>query len=220
MYLIEEELANSLTHGIAGVLFFVLCPLLISIAVKKNDIGSIIGVCFFSFGLLTVYFSSTIFHAIAFKPVKEILNYFDHLSIYFLISGTYTAYILIYFKDKFGFLLLSFVWLTSVIGINISIFFTKLPSLYSLIIYLILGWVGIALIKPSIKKVYPIILAFIVTGGIFYTAGTYFFYYDDDFKYYHAIWHLFVVTGSLLHWVAILLAIKKQRLPSLIIDEA
>jgi len=205
--LYTEELANSLTHGVGVVLFLILCPLLISSAVQSGKAERIVGSCFFSFGLLAVYFSSTIFHSIPDKFTKEVLSYFDLLSIYFLIAGSYTAYICIYFKNKLGFILLAGIWIISVLGINFAIFIPDLPSIYSLIMYLALGWVGIFLIRPSIRKIPPIVLTLIVAGGLAYTVGTY-FYYHDDLKYYHAIWHLFVVSGSVLHWVAIFLAVR------------
>jgi hemolysin III len=205
--LYAEELANSLTHGVGAVLFLVLGPLLISTAVQTGKAGKIIGSCFFSFGLLSVYFSSTIFHAISHQFTKEVLQYFDLLSIYFLIAGTYTAYILVYFKNKLGFILLAAIWLVSVLGINFAIFIPDLPPIYSLLLYLMLGWIGIVLIKPSINKVSNDVLGLIVLGGVLYTVGTYFFYFDN-IRFYHAIWHLFVVFGSLLHWVALFLAIR------------
>jgi len=208
--LYAEELANALTHGVGAILFLVLCPLLISTAVQTRKAGKIIGACFFSFGLLSVYFSSTIFHAISHQFTKDVLQYFDLLSIYFLIAGSYTAYILVYFKNQLGFVLLTAIWIISVLGINFAIFIPNLPPIYSLLLYLILGWIGIVLIKPSINKVANDVLGLIVLGGLSYTIGTYFFYFDH-LKFYHAIWHLFVVLGSVLHWVAIFLAIKGKK---------
>lgn len=215
--LYAEELANALTHGVGAVLFLVLGPLLISIAVQTGKAGKIIGACFFSFGLLAVYFSSTIFHAISHQFTKEVLQYFDLLSIYFLIAGTYTAYILVYFKNKLGFILLASIWLISILGINFKIFIPDLPPIYSLLLYLILGWIGIILIKPSIRKVSNDVLGLILLGGVSYTIGTYFFYFDN-FRFYHAIWHLFVVLGSLLHWIALFLAIRGDKKLEEVVD--
>jgi hemolysin III len=215
--LYAEELANSLTHGVGAVLFLVLGPLLISTAVQTKKAGKIIGACFFSFGLLSVYFSSTIFHSISHQFTKEVLQYFDLLSIYFLIAGTYTAYILVYFKNKLGFILLATIWVISALGINFEIFIPDLPPIYSLLLYLILGWIGIVLIKPSIHKVSNDVLGLILLGGVSYTIGTYFFYFDN-LRFYHAIWHLFVVLGSLLHWVALFLAIRGDKKLEEVVD--
>ena len=158
-----------------------------------------------AFFLLACFLS--IFYAISHQFTKEVLQYFDLLAIYFLIAGTYTAYILVYFKNKLGFILLATIWLVSVLGINFAIFIPDLPPIYSLLLYLILGWIGIALIKPSINKVSKNVLGLIVLGGLSYTVGAYFFYFDN-LQFYHAIWHLFVVFGSLLHWIALFLAIS------------
>ena len=207
-YPYAQELANALTHGIAFTIFMVLCPLLISITVQTKSIYKITGICFFSFGLLAVYMSSTIFHAIPDKVTKEVLHSFDLLSIYLLIAGTYTAFILIYFKDKLGAILLSLIWLTSLSGITLKIIIPNASFIYSLMLYLILGWAGIVLIKPSIGKMSRKILYLIIAGGITYTAGTYFIYNDASAKYYHAVWHIFVLAGSLMHWTAVLLAVK------------
>jgi len=209
LYPYTEELANALTHGVGAIIFLVLCPLLIAFAVQSKDTGKIIGGCFFSFGLLIVYFSSTIFHAVVHDFAKEILHYFDLLAIYFLISGTYTAIVLIYFRDKMGFSLLGLIWAVSLLGVFLAIFFPNISSTYSLILYLILGWTGIILVKPSLKIMSIKVVSLIIFGGLSYTIGTYFYYYDQEIKFYHSIWHLFVLGGSLFHWTAIFLAIKK-----------
>lgn len=206
-YPYAEELANALTHGIAVAIFIVLCPLIISLAVQSKSPSKIVGACFFSFGLLAVYLSSTLFHAISEKMAKDLLHTFDLLSIYLLICGTYTAFIQIYLKNWIGNTLLVLMWFTSAIGITLKIIVPDASFVYSLALYLILGWVGIFLIKPLWKKMTTAILSLIVAGGLFYTFGTYFIY-NDHIKYYHAIWHLFVLAGSLAHWSALLLAIQ------------
>lgn len=211
LYPLAEELANALTHGIGVVLFSVLTPLIISFAVQTKNMAKIIGACFFSFGILSVYTSSTIFHAIPYKFTKDVLLYFDMLSIYLLIAGTYTAFILVFFKDKFGYTLLTLVWLVSLTGIALSVFWPNISATYSLVLYLLLGWTGVILIKPSLKKMARSILFLILAGGIAYTIGTYFFALGDQVKYYHAIWHLFVLLGSLLHWTAVTMAIRGHK---------
>ena len=208
-YPYAEELANALTHGIGVAIFMVLCPLIISLAVQTKSSSKIVGVCFFSFGLLAVYLSSTLFHAISEEIAKDLLHSFDLLSIYLLISGTYTAFILIYFKNRLGSGLLALIWLTSAIGISLKVTIPDAPFIYSLILYLVLGWIGIFLIKPLLKKMTTTILCLIVGGGLCYTFGTYFIY-NDNIKYYHAVWHLFVLAGSVTHWVALLFAVREE----------
>ncbi len=204
-----EEIANALTHGVGVIIFLVLCPLLIAYAVQSKDAGKVLGASFFSFGLLAVYFSSTIFHAIAHDFSKNILHYFDFIAIYFLISGTYTAVILTYFKDKIGYTLLAVIWTVSFLGIFLAIFKPNISYVYPLILYLVLGWAAVVLAKPLVKIMPRQILYLIICGGLSYTIGTYFYYHGLDTKFYHAIWHLFVLGGSLFHWTAIFLSIKK-----------
>lgn len=208
-YPYTEELVNALTHGIGAVIFMVLCPLLIAMAVKKGDNFKIVGAVFFSFGLLSVFLASAIYHAVPDKFTKDILNYFDFLAIYFLISGSYTSFLLTYFRSKQGAFYIALIWIFAILGMNLKIFWPQAPIFYSLVIFLGMGWLGVFLVRPSLRKVNSKILLLILIGGLFYTSGTYFFY--NDYKsFYHAIWHLFVLAGSVCHWVAVLLSVADK----------
>lgn len=205
----QEELANALTHGIGVVLLLVLCPLLISLAAQSQDTRKIIGSVVFSFGLLAVYFSSTIFHSIPDKITKDVLHYFDLLSIYLLIAGSYTPFLLTYFRNKLGAFYLLTIWALSFLGIFFQLFFKGEAPIFSLILYLLMGWLAIFMIKPAFLKIRPLVLSLLLAGGLSYTLGTYFFYYDY-IEYYHAIWHLFVLGGSLCHYAAVLISVKDK----------
>lgn len=206
-----SEILNALTHGVGVILFLVLVPFLIATAVNTGFHRKIIGAIVFSIGLLAVYFSSTIFHAVPEKVSKHILNYFDLLSIYLLISGTYSPFLLIYFKRKFGTFMLILIWALSLVGITLEIVVEQLPTFISLIIYIAMGWIGLFLIKPALLRIRPKVLWLILAGGVSYTLGTYFFYNDAVAYYYHSIWHLFVLGGSLLHFSAVYLAIIDKK---------
>ena len=208
-YNYTEELASALTHGVAAVIFMVLCPILIAYAVQSKDNRKIVGAAFFSFGLLAVFMASAIYHAIPDKFTKEILNYFDFLAIYFLISGSYTAFLLNYFRDVKGNVFIIIIWITATFGMSIKVFMPNASIIYSLIIFLVMGWLGIFFVRPALRKVKSRILILVLVGGLFYTFGTYFFY--NDYKpFYHAIWHLFVLGGALSHWSAVLLSVKDK----------
>lgn len=210
-YIYAENLANALTHGVGVLIFLVLTPLLIATAVYTAITRKIIGALVFSFGLLAVYFSSTIFHAMYEETAMMVLHYFDMLSIYLLISGTYTPFLLIYFRGKVGNIILAIIWSLTIIGIGLELFWDDLPFFYSLVIYLGLGWIGLFIARPAyfrIKK--PVVLWLLVAGGVLYTSGTYFIYHDQEVKYYHAIWHLFVLAASLCHFWAVYLAVKDK----------
>jgi hemolysin III len=134
------------------------------------------GAVIFSFGLLAVYLSSTLFHAMPDKVTREILHYFDLFSIYFLISGTYTPFLLIYFRSKLGKFLLILVWALTAIGIAMQLVAEHVPFFYTLVVYLGMGWIGLLLIRPAILKLKPFVLWLLLLGGLSYTIGTYFIY--------------------------------------------
>ena len=209
-YPYAENIANSLTHGVGVLIFLVLCPMLIATAVYSAYARKISGAVIFSFGLLAVFFSSTLFHAMPDKVTRDILHYFDLFSIYLLISGTYTPFLLIYFRSKLGKFLLILVWALTAIGITMQIVADHVPFFYTLVIYLGMGWIGLLLVRPAIIKLKPIVLWLLFLGGLSYTVGTYFIYHDNRFWYYHAIWHIFVLVGSLSHFWAVYLAMRDK----------
>lgn len=209
-YPYAENIANSLTHGVGVLMFMVLCPMLIATAVLTAYNRKITGSVIFSFGLLAVYLSSTLFHAMPDEVTRDILHYFDLCSIYLLISGTYTPFLLIYFRSKLGKFLLIVVWALTAIGITMQLVSENIPFFFTLIVYIGMGWIGLFLIKPAILKLKPPVLILLLAGGIAYTAGTYFIYHDSEVWYYHAIWHLFVLAGSMAHFWAVYLALKDK----------
>lgn len=209
-YPYAEDLINALTHGVGVIFFLVLTPLLIATAVNTNYPRKIWGAVIFSFGLLAVYFSSTIYHSLPEKISKNILNYFDLLAIYLLISGTYSPFLLIYFRSKWGKFLLIFLWGVTLIGMTSKIVISNMPFFYTLMIYIAMGWVGVFLIRPALYKIKALALWLLLIGGVSYTVGTYFIYHDQEVWYYHAIWHGFVFVGSMCHYWAVYLAIKDK----------
>ncbi len=209
-YPFAENIANSLTHGVGVLIFMVLCPMLIATAVLTSYQRKISGAVIFSFGLLAVYLSSTLFHAMPDKVTRDILHYFDLFSIYLLISGTYTPFLLIYFRSKLGKFLLVSVWVLTVIGITMQLVSENIPFFYTFLVYIGMGWIGLFLIKPAILKLKPMVLFLLLGGGIAYTAGTYFIYHDQEVWYYHAVWHIFVLAGSISHFWAVYLALKDK----------
>ncbi len=209
-YPYAENIANALTHGVGVLIFLVLCPMLIATAVYTAFGRKITGAVIFSFGLLAVYFSSTLFHAMPDKVTREILHYFDLFSIYLLISGTYTPFLLIYFRSKLGKFLLILVWALTAIGITMQLVSEHIPFFYTLVVYIGMGWIGLLLVKPAILKLKPPVLFLLLFGGIAYTSGTYFIYHDGLYWYYHAIWHVFVLVGSLCHFGAVYLALQDK----------
>lgn len=187
-----EEIANSLTHGI-GVIFALVAAILLF---TKG-----VGFAIFSLSIILTYSFSTLYHSLYFTKARSIFQRLDHIAIFLLIAGTYTPFVLI-LRNNLGLLLLLFVWLVSIGGIIYkSVFGDKKQSLM-VILYLLLSWSGILLIKP-LQILFPtIVLALLIIGGFFYTFGT-IFYGLRKLKYNHMIWHLFVFAGTLSHFLAL-----------------
>jgi len=198
----KKELANALTHGVGIVFFLVAVPILVAYASLKANISEIIAVGVYGFGLLMVYFSSTIYHSIQSPHTKHILRIFDHSSIYLLIGGSCTP-----FATKFmisenarGFLLV--FWALIAVGIILKIFYTGKFRVFSALIYVALSWIAFWLLSPLAEKFSHFTLVMLLVGGLSYMIGVV-FYIWKKLMYHHAIWHLFVFGGSLAHYLAI-----------------
>ena len=202
-----EEIANAVTHGVGVILSIVGSVFLILAALKTNDKYSIIGVWVYCISLIILYLGSTLYHSIPGRVVKKILRILDHSSIYLLIAGTYTPIILIFLNsDKMSMYILIALWAIVTLGILFKIFFVGKFGALSTILYILMGWAIVINVKAILSLVPFTPLMFIVLGGIAYTVGC-IFYAADKMPYNHFIWHLFVMTGSALHYVAVYLGI-------------
>lgn len=200
---LEEELANSLTHGI-GVLFSVVAiSLLITFSVLNGNILHIISSSFFGGAFLLMYTFSTLYHAIQHQKTKTLLRIFDHISIYILIAGTYTPFLLIGLGGTTGWIMFGIVWLIAVLGIFFKIFYKHRFPKMSLILYLGMGWIAVFIAFPLYESLPVHILGLLVGGGLSYTIGT-IFYVNKKMLYAHAIWHLFVLIGTITHFIAVM----------------
>ena len=202
----KQELANSISHAF-GILFGVIAlPVLMAMAAAKGNTPALIGVGIYGFSFLMVFTASTLYHSIQQPTVKRVLNIIDHISIYFLIAGTYTPFILNGMLHKEGIIFLSVLWSITVIGVFFKIFFTGRFKLLSTFLYLGMGW-ALLLVADSFFSVMPAsAIALLATGGALYTLGVIFFLWER-LPYHHAIWHFFVLSASICHYVAVLLII-------------
>ncbi|MBS5939463.1 hemolysin III family protein [Clostridium sp.] len=202
-----EEIANAVTHGVGAILAIVGSVFLIIAAAKTKNGYALTGVWVYCISLIILYLGSTLYHSIPGKMVKRVLRILDHASIYLLIAGTYTPIILILMNsDKKSMQLLLVIWGIALLGIIFKAFWVDRFNLFSTILYILMGWIIVINIKTVLLLVPFNILMFIVLGGIAYTVGC-IFYAADKMPYNHFIWHLFVLTGSALHYVAILLGV-------------
>lgn len=197
-----EENANMLSHGIGFLLFLVAIPFLLSKASKTNTDWVLWGTIVYSISLLMVYTSSTLYHQNKKALTRKKLRVFDHISIYFLIAGTYTPFILKYLQNTTGWITLIALWSTVLLGSIFKLFFTHKFNLFSTLAYLAMGWAAIFIAKPLYETAPTTALIWIGIGGLSYTIGT-FFYLKKNLYLGHFIWHLFVLGGSLAHFIAV-----------------
>lgn len=200
------EIANSITHGI-GILFGIAAlPVLSALAVTKNHTVAVVGAAVFGFSFLLVFTFSTLYHAFQNPRVKKVLNIFDHISIYFLIAGTYTPFLLNYMMNTTGITLLSVLWGLTILGIVFKLFFTGKFNYLSTAIYIGMGWILLFGGRSFFAAIPWPVLTMIIIGGVLYTVGT-LFYLWEKLYYHHVIWHLFVLAAAICHYVAVLLMI-------------
>lgn len=198
----EEERFNTLSHGIGLILGLFSLPFLIQKSLIQHQTESVIGALTFSLGMLMVYSFSTTYHAAKNPNKKASLQVMDHVSIYFLIAGSYTPMILAILKLDSAIIFLSIIWGSVLLGTFFKVFFTGKFKTLSVIIYLTMGWLAIFFIQDLIGKISWDTLTWIGIGGLSYTIGVY-FYVKSEKLYYHAIWHLFVLGGTASHFIAV-----------------
>ena len=199
-----EEIASSVTHGVGLVASIVALPLLVMAASRGGDRWRITSAAIFGVSLILLYTTSTLYHALPRSRAKYVFRILDHSAIYVLIAGTYTPFLLGPLRGPWGWSLLGLIWGLAIAGIVVKSTLGIRWARLSTAVYLLMGWVGVVAAKPLLERVSPVGLAWLLAGGIAYTAGVIFFVWDERIRYGHAIWHLFVATGSVCHVVAVL----------------
>ena len=200
---IIEELANSFTHGFGFILSIIGFIILISISIQSGDIWRLSSYIIYGISLTILYLFSTIYHSVSSSRIKSIFRKLDHSAIYLLIAGTYTPVILISLRTTWVVFLLPIIWIMAIIGIYIKSFNIDKYEKLSLFFYIFMGWLSLIAIKPLINSVPIETFIFILIGGISYTFGVV-FYLWRHLPFQHAIWHMFVLIGSILHYIGIL----------------
>lgn len=200
----REEVANAITHGIGAMLSLAGLVLLIVFSSLQGTAWHVVSFTIYGVSMLLLYVCSTLVHSFREGKVKDLFEFFDHSSIYLFIAGTYTPLLLIAVRGPLGWSLFGIVWGIALLGVLFKAFFVKRFLFMSTIFYLIMGWLIIIAWGPLTAAIPQPGIVLIVTGGILYTLGT-IFYVWRIFPYHHAIWHLFVLAGSVTHFFAILL---------------
>jgi hemolysin III len=202
-YTLGEEIANAVTHGIGVLMAIAGLVLLIVFSSIYENSWYVVSLTIYGSALVILYTMSTIYHSLPRGKAKDIFEILDHSSIYLLIAGTYTPFELITLRGTIGWVFFGITWGMAIVGILFKIFFVKKFVILSTLIYIAMGWMIVFAIKPLFYALPLNGMIFLATGGVLYTAGTV-FYIKRKMKYHHAVWHLFVLGGSAMHFFAIL----------------
>ena len=199
---IHEERLNAFSHFL-GILFCLTAiPIVLVSIYDAKDLTPFFSVLTFGMGMLLVYTFSTLYHAARSERMKDLLQIADHISIYFLIAGTYTPLMIRYLDATTSFVFLTVMWSIVAIGVIFKVFFTKRFKYLSVVLYLSLGWMLVFVLQPLLETIPMVVLWWIIAGGLSYTTGVY-FYMKDHKRYYHTVWHVFVLFGTLSHFISV-----------------
>jgi hemolysin III len=202
-YTKREENIHILTHWIGTIIVCLGSGCLITLSALTGSFTKITSVSIYSFSMIALYCASTLYHFAENEGLKKKLKVLDHASIYLLIAGTYTPFLLINLKGATGITLFITVWSMALLGITAKLFFANKFKKLSVAFYLVMGWLIVFAVKPLIDATSITGLVFLALGGLFYSGGVY-FYVRKDKEFYHSVWHIFVVLGTVMHFFAVL----------------
>jgi hemolysin III len=202
----KAELANVVTHGAGLVASVAALTLLVIAAARGGDAWEIVGAAIFGTTLVLLYLASTLYHAVESPIARARLKVFDHAAIYLLIAGSYTPFMIGVLRGGWGWSMLGVIWGLALAGVVFKLFLTGKYQKLSTLIYVLMGWLVLIAAVPMFNLMSGPTLGWLVAGGVTYTAGT-LFYHNERLRYAHAIWHLFVLGGSLCHAIALAVTI-------------
>lgn len=200
----REEIANSVTHGIGIPLSIAGLVLLIIFASIKGSALHVVSFTIYGVTMLLLYICSTLLHSFPEGKAKNVFEVFDHSSIYLFIAGTYTPILFNVIKGPLGWSLFGIIWGIALAGVVFKSFFVKKYLFTSTLIYIIMGWMIVFAWKPLLNTFPTEGITLLIVGGALYTVGT-IFYVWRSFPFHHAVWHLFVLAGTIVHFFSILL---------------
>ena len=198
-----EEIANSVSHGVGFLLALAAFPVLVIAALRRGDLSEILGATVFASTVMLLYFTSMLFHAFPQSRTKRVFQVLDHSAIYLLIAGTYTPFTLGVLHGTWGWTLFGLVWSMAAIGIVLKVLGGVRYNTVSTLVYIAMGW----LVVIAADAVWTLVpkwgIFWLFAGGIAYTAGAAFFL-AERIRFFHFVWHLFVIAGTACHFVAVL----------------
>ena len=199
----HEEIANSVSHGLALVLALAALPVLILSAARIGNTKFTFGVVVFGATIIVLYLASTLYHSLTHERAKQFFRHVDHCAIFLLIAGSYTPFTLGVLRGPWGWTLLAIIWTLAVAGIAMKLLTGHRHWWLSMVLYVVMGWLAIVAIKPILTLVPLPGILLILAGGIAYSGGLAFFA-AHRLRYNHFIWHLFVMAGTICHYLAVL----------------
>ncbi len=203
-YTIVEEICNCSIHGLGIILSIAGLVILAAFSSVYGNAWTIVSTVIFGCSMIILYTASTIYHAIPNQHAKKILKKFDHISIYYLIAGSYTPFLLVNLRGTIGWVIFGIIWFLALLGTILKLTLSGSGTkIWSIGLYLLMGWLIIFATKPLINNISRLGLIFLILGGLFYTGGI-IFYVMKKKKYTHAIWHFFVLAGTIMHFFAVL----------------
>jgi hemolysin III len=202
-YSIAEEVTHAITHGVGIVLSIAALTILVAFAAVRGDAWHIVSCAIYGSTLVVLYTASTLYHALPAPRAKGIFRTLDHAAIYLLIAGTYTPFTLVNLRGGWGWSLFGVVWGLAICGVLLEAVAKPRVRILSLVLYICIGWMAAIAVKPLFEAVDTGGLVLLLLGGIAYTGGVV-FYGWRRLPYNHAIWHVFVLAGSVLHYFAVL----------------
>jgi hemolysin III len=205
-----EEIANAITHGIGLLLSIAGFVVLLVLAALRGTAWHIVACSIYGATLICLYTASTLYHAVISPGVKRALRIFDHSAIYLLIAGTYTPFLLVSLRGPWGWSLFGVIWGLALAGVLFKFWFVERFVILSTAVYIAMGWLVVIAAKPVITHVPFTALIWLLAGGLAYTGGVILFA-AKRIPYSHAIWHLFVLAGSICHYFAVLSTVIPSR---------
>jgi hemolysin III len=210
VYTLGEEIAHGITHGIGTGLSIAGLTLLLVLSVLHGDVYQVVSFSVYGATLIILYLASTLYHSFQQPAVKRVFKVIDHASIFLLIAGTYTPFLLVAIRGVWGWTLLVIVWGLAILGVSLKALFIHRFQKLSVLAYILMGWLSVVAIKELLDNIPLGGLILVAVGGIVYTVGI-IFYALKRIRFSHAIWHVFVLGGSVCHYFAVLLYLAPAR---------
>ncbi len=204
-YSLGEEIMSAVVHGVGALLSIAALVLCVVFSAKNGNTIGVISSIIYGTTLIILYTMSTLYHSLAVNNAKRVFRIIDHCSIYLLIAGTYTPYTLVALPNPLGIILFSIIWSIAILGIVLNAVNLKKYKVISAISYLVLGWVIIFAYNPLVDSIPWGGVLLLIAGGIVYTLGAIFYGFGKKVKYFHSVFHIFVLVASILHFLSILL---------------